>query len=182
MELDISIETDAEWLTDPAVIASTLYELDRHESIAVQVERSYGTSTMYVTVESGPFPDARNYSETTLAEPYDVVLKGEERRSPSADHADSVGISYDPDEEIVYLKTGVGHFEKIEAVTLDTMAVNYDANVSVAAKCDECGQTTTLPVRERDDPITGPRMVEGDSDLLTPCCRSSDWTTTLATE
>lgn len=170
---------DVEWITEPSDMAETLYELERHATIAVQVERSYGVSTMYIAVESGPYPDTHNYSQTSLAEPYDIILDGKMRRSPSADFADTVGISHDQDTETVYLKTGVGRFEEIAAITTDTAAVDYDADVSVAAKCGDCGQTERLPVREDEKATARAGMIKTNNGLLTPCCRSSEWTTTL---
>lgn len=175
----VDVDSDPEWLTDHATIAETLYELATGETIAVKIEASWGTYSKHVTITAGPFPDVRNYSETSLAEPYDVVLEGDERRNPSVeDPAGHVAVSYDPETETAYLKRGVGRFTEIEGVTTDTLAVSYDSDTSLAAECD-CGQTYLIPVDESDLPMMGEGLIDTDDGRVTPCCRSGDWVTTL---
>ncbi|WP_135666774.1 hypothetical protein [Halorhabdus rudnickae] len=177
--LEVGGTDEPEWVSEPAEIAELLYSLDQGETIAVKIERSWGTMLKHITITKGPYPDVKNYASSSLAEPYDVILNGESRRNPSADFAETRGISHDPDEGTVYFKMGVGRFDELEAVTTDTLAVSYEAEVDVAAECSDCGQTTRIPVSQEDLPRQGPQMVDSDDGLLTPCCRSENWKTTL---
>ena len=177
-ELSDRTEAEPEWVRDHATIAETLYTLETGESFTITFNVSWGTMKKTITITNGPYPDRQNYSETTFAEPYDVVLRGDQRRYPSDELTESIIISYDPEDKVVYRKQNVGRFEEIEAMTTETLAVDYESDVRPAAKCD-CGQTTKMPVRESDLSIRGDGMIETDDGLITPCCHSDEWTTTL---
>lgn len=48
------------------------------------------------------------------------------------------------------------------------------------AVCDSCGQSYRQPVKKSELPIAGNTLVVGNEDtLVTPCCRTSDWSSTL---
>ena len=177
-EISDGTEAEPEWVRDHSTIAEMLYNLETGESFTITHNESWGIMKKTITITKGPFPDCQNYSETTFAEPYDVVLEGDQRRHPSAEMPQSVTISYDPEDEVVYRKPHVGRFEEIEAITTDTLAVDYVPSVITAAKCD-CGQTTKIPVNESDLPVMGNGMIKTDEGFITPCCHSDEWTTTL---
>lgn len=171
-------EQEATWIASAENIAERLYELEAGDTFAVKISKSWGDMIRHITVSEGPYPDSHNYSQTTLAEPYDVVLRGDDRRHPSADIVETQTISHDPDDGTVYIKQGPGLVDEVDAITTDTIAVNYESDVDLVAEC-ECGQTTRIPVSEADLPMMGQGMIETDDGFVTPCCRSQNWVTTL---
>ena len=171
--------TGSSWMHDHRRIAEALYRLSPGDTFAIRTEESWGQMTKYVRVTGGSYPDTKNYYDSGLAEPFDIILEGEVGKSPSADHFESMSISHDPESDLVYWKRGVGRFEEVDAVALNAMAVDYSSGKVTAARC-ECGQTYKMPVSDDDAPVLGQGMTrDGEGNLVTPCCRSSDWTTTL---
>jgi len=171
-------DTDEGLTTDHEAIVDEVYALEDGDTFAITVEGQSRRRTLHMTVTGGPYPDTRNYADSGFAEPYDIVVDVEERRNPSADFAESKAISYDPDEGTVYLKDGVGRFSDVVGIATETLAVDYSSGKMIAAKC-ECGQRTKMPTREEQLPLLGDSMVETADGAVTPCCRSSEWTTVL---
>lgn len=165
------------WITDHSGMAEALDNLSSGDTFALKTNESWGEMKKYVRVTDG---NRRDYSEMNVGEPHDIVLKGEVGKSPSADHFDSMAISHDPNDGIVYWKKGVGRFERLSGVSLHPLSVSFESEATTAARC-ECGQTTKIRASKENASPTLEQRMERDEDgnLITPCCRSTNWTTVL---
>lgn len=166
------------WMTDDSDIVEWLYSLKNNDTFAIR----YGDSlelTEYATVVEGPYTNRKNYYETGLAEPYNVVVKVELRRNPSADFADRHSISYDPESENAYVKKGVSRFETLRSICTKPLDVRYQSDKSLVARCEECGTETEIGVDDGDlDPSN--MRTDSNGNMITPCCFSENWETKLA--
>lgn len=167
------------WIKNPNQISDKLYSMRKNQTFALQYSRKGNTYTKYVIAKQSAYTDTKNYYDTSFAEPYDVVLDVQMKKNPSADFLGSKQISHDPEKNIVYLKTGVGRFVKIDKISEYPMKIEYSSNREMVAKCDQCGTETTVPIQEADTYKKGTNMIQTDEGMVTPCCRSSEWTTKM---
>lgn len=166
------------WIQHPNQIREQLYSMRKNQTFAIQYSRNGTVYTKYAMSEKSAYTDTKNYYDSSFAEPYDVVLDIQVRKNPSADFAESQHISHDPEQNIFYLKTGVGRFIEIDKISVHPMKIDYSSDREMVAKCNECGTETKIPV-EDTTMYNGSTMIQTDDGMITPCCRSSDWTTKM---
>lgn len=135
--------------------------------------------TKYATISGGPFRDTKDYYHSNLAEPYDVVCRIDVRKDPSADYVEQHSISYDPEEEVAYIKRGVNRFNRLQNIQTDALEADYDSSRKLVIICDECGSKIDLPENNRPSVSAKGMEKNVDDETVTPCCRSTHWTTKL---
>lgn len=174
------------WITNHEVIAKKLYELSESDTFAYMIEKSYGKSVKYASVHRGPFDDTMNYYNTGFAEKYDVILRAESSKSPSDGAKTKISFSHKPGDEsredAVFLKRNVGQFNRLDAICMDPLNVDYESDSQIAVEC-ECGQVTKVEMEENSASQLGKSMKKNENgELVTPCCFSDEWTTILKKE
>lgn len=158
-----------------------LYEMRESDTFAVQTKVSYGVQTRYAVIVRTSTRDRWNFAEGNAAEPYNIIVKCECSRDPQREFVDSMRIAYDPQDRQLYLRKRIGAFDPIVGICSDSNSVDYNPSASLMVECDECGQTYNQPVSEDDLPTAGKTLIKTDTgDIITPCCRTTNWTTQIS--
>lgn len=155
-------------------VASFLYDREPGDTFAAIIETrgsTLGPRTEYVRVESVYDGISR-----------DRVMKINHRRTPDEDY-------WIPN-SIYHCETGDGveirHLgppnEDIHAVSDDTLKLDYSSNHHLVATCEECQNSGRLPVSSHEMPLVDPLLVEERGKTITACCRSADYTVSLASD
>lgn len=167
------------WIKSKDKIAEWLYSRNKNDTFAVV----YGDSlelTEYATVIEGPYKETKNYFDSDFGEPYDIIVRVELRRDPSADFSDSHSISHNPETGDLYVKKGVGRFETLKSICIEPLKVDYKSEKQLVAECSECGTQTELNIGDNEKLINSKKMKKNqDGDMITPCCFSKNWETKL---
>lgn len=159
-----------------ADIVDWLYDCSVKTTFAVQFGENL-EMTKYATISEGPFDDIKNYYHSSLAEPYNVVCRVDVRRDPSADYVEQHSISYDPENEVAYIKRGVNRFDRIHNIHTNALEADYESSRKLVVVCDECGSKINLPKKNKPSVSAEGMEKNLDGDIVTPCCHSTHWTT-----
>lgn len=163
------------WINNKEQLSEWLYSRSVNDTFAVQ----YGDKlerTEYVTVLEEPYKERKNYYNSGLGEPYDIILKVGLRKDPSSDYVDDCSISHNPETNELFVKKGVGRFESIYAICKNALDVDYQSGRSLVAECGECGTQTEIQVKD-DGNIQSSKMKRIDGSLVVPCCFTDNWNT-----
>lgn len=164
------------WLTENKKIRDHIYNLDRNNTFAIEYKSESINIVKYATVKN-VYKNSKNYSKTSLGEPYDIVCEIEIRKDPSADFSEQKSISYDPESKQIYLKQGVGRFDNILRINTQALEASYDTG-EIYAKCDECGKEIDICTDKKLKSTNMNTMIRNNNgNMITPCCRTTNWKT-----
>lgn len=156
-------------LNSPIEMYKWLNSLQENDTFVFEYDKNLKIKRYATVIEN---PEGKNYYDSTLGEPYNILLEVKSRKNPSADYYEERSISHDPEKEKVYLKKGVGRFTEILSIYKDPLDVNYKSDNQLFARCNECGTKTKLNIEENNQ-IRVRRMKKNkDNELITPCCYS----------
>lgn len=166
------------WISNDKVTADWMYNLNINDTFTVV----YGDKlelTEYATVTGGPYHERKNYYDSGFAEPYDVIIEVDLRKDPSSDFTDDCCISYNPDDEELFVKRGVGRFESVKSICTNALDADYESDRQLVAECEECGTKTQINVNDNGSVNSNSMKKNSNGDIVTPCCSTDNWSTKL---
>lgn len=164
------------WITQSKNIRDHIYELNRNDTFAIEYKSKSINIVKYATVKN-VYKDVKNYSKSSLGEPYNIVCEIKVRKDPSADFSEKKSISYDPESNKIYLKKGVGRFDDILRINTQALEATYNTG-EIYAKCGECGTEIDIDTNKEVKTTNMNTMKKNNNgDMITPCCRTTNWTT-----
>lgn len=170
------------WISKNSNIRSTLYKFNKNDTFAMEYKSSNIEMVKYATVDTIYDKQTKNYSETSLAEPYNIICDIVLRTDPSSDFSEKKSISYDPDNNKIYLKYGVNRFKDILRINTQALEASYDSG-EIYVICNECGKEVDINI-DKQVKATGRNTMKNDKndDIVTPCCKSINWKTKYRSE
>lgn len=169
------------WISNNKKIVDWLYSCRKNDTFAVKYGKNLEL-TKYATLSRDPYRGSRNYYETSLAEPYNIVVEIEVRKDPSADFSEKHKISHNPDSNDLYVKKGVGRFEEVKSICTKALEADYGSDRNIVAECQECGTQTKLKMEDNNNQNRTGMKKSRNGDTITPCCFSENWETKLSRE
>lgn len=170
-------QTHMVWITEDTEIREELYNLNINNTLAIEYQSSSITIVKYGIIKNIYDKKTKNYSESNLAEPYNIICDIEVKKDPSSDFSEKKSISYDKENERIYLKDGVNRFKDIIRINTTALEATYDTG-DIYGVCDECGKEIDINFKEKTTVTSKNKMKKDQNgELITPCCRSKNWTT-----
>lgn len=166
------------WISENKRISEWMYNSNVNDTFTIV----YGDNlelTEYATVTNGPYNDRKNYYDSGFAEPYDIIIDVDLRKDPSSDFADNCSISYNPEDEELFVKKGVSRFEPVKSICTDALEASYESERQLVAECGECGTKTKISVEESGAVNSESMRKNSDGEIVTPCCFTENWNTKL---